>query len=99
MYSKVIQLYIYKLLFYPLLEEFRLLQILANVILRLLQNIARSSLCYAVPCWLPVLNIAVCLCQSQTQNLSLFPPFPSGNYKFLLQSVSLYFVSESLFCK
>ena len=34
---------------------------------RLLQNIEQSSLCYTVgPCWLSVLNIAACTCQSQT---------------------------------
>ena len=31
---------------------------------RLLQNIEQSSLCYIVsPCWLSILNIAVCTCQ------------------------------------
>ena len=34
---------------------------------RLLQNIEQSSLCYIVgPCWLSILNIAACTCQSQT---------------------------------
>ena len=34
---------------------------------RLPHNIEKSSLCYAVgPCWLSILNIAVCTCQSQT---------------------------------
>ena len=34
---------------------------------RLLHNIEQSSLCYTVgPCWLSMLNIAVCTCQSQT---------------------------------
>ena len=47
-----------------------LFQILFPV--RLLQNIEQSSLCYTVdPCWLSVLNIAVCTCQSQTANLAL----------------------------
>ena len=43
--------------------------ILFQIILpfRLLQNIEESSLCYTVgPCWLSILNIIVCLCQSQT---------------------------------
>ena len=32
---------------------------------RLLHNIEQRSLCYTVgPCWLSVLNIAVCTCQS-----------------------------------
>ena len=36
---------------------------------RLLKNIEQSSLCYEVgPCWLPILNITVCTCESQ-------PPF------------------------
>ena len=31
---------------------------------RLLQSLEQSSLCYAVgPCWLSILNIAVCICQ------------------------------------
>ena len=39
---------------------------------RLLENIEQCSLCYTVgPCWLSVLNMAVCTCQSQTPNLSL----------------------------
>ena len=34
---------------------------------RLLHNTEQSSLCNAVgPCWLSILNIAVCTCQSQT---------------------------------
>ena len=34
---------------------------------RLLHNTEQSSLCYTVgPCWLFILNIAVCACQSQT---------------------------------
>ena len=34
---------------------------------RLLQNIKQRSLCSKVgPCWLSILNIAVCTCQSQT---------------------------------
>ena len=34
---------------------------------RWLQNIEQSSLCYTLgPCWLSILNIAVCTCQSQT---------------------------------
>ena len=38
---------------------------------RLLHSIEQSSLCYTVgPCWLSILNIAVCTCQSQTPNLS-----------------------------
>ena len=47
---------------------------------KLPHNIAHSSLCYIVgPCWLSILNIAVCTCQSQTPYLSLpliFSPTP-----------------------
>ena len=43
---------------------------------RLLQNTEQSSLCYTVgPCCLSILNIAVCICQSQPPNLAL-SPFP-----------------------
>ena len=43
----------------------------------LLQNIEQSSLCYTVGlCWLSILDIAVCTCQSQTPNLSLPPTLP-----------------------
>ena len=39
---------------------------------RLLQNIEQSSLCYTEgPCWLSILNIEVCTCESQTPGLSL----------------------------
>ena len=52
---------------------------------RLLQNIEQSSLCYTVGlCWLSIINIAVCTCQSQTPNLSLRPTIPPGNHKFFL---------------
>ena len=35
---------------------------------RVLQSIEQSSLCYTVgPCWLSILNTAVCANQSQTQ--------------------------------
>ena len=58
---------------------------------RLLLNIEQSSLCYAVsPCWLSILSIVVCLCQSQTTNLSLPQPFPFGNHKFV------FYVCESV---
>ena len=41
---------------------------------RLLQNIEQSFLCYAVGlCRLSVLHIAVCICQSQSPNLSFYP--------------------------
>ena len=44
---------------------------------RLLQSIKQSSLCCTVgPCWLSILNVAVCTCWSQTPNLSLPLTFP-----------------------
>ena len=59
---------------------------------RLLQNIEYTSLCYTVgPCCLPILYIVVCICQSQSPNLSLPPPFfPFGNHQFV------FYVCESL---
>ena len=50
--------------------------------LRLLQSIEQSSLyCRVCPCWLFILNIAVCTCQSQTPTLflpSTLPPWLGG---------------------
>ena len=42
--------------------------------LRLLKDIEQSSLCYTVgPCWLSILNIAVCMCLSLPfENIMLF---------------------------
>ena len=52
---------------------------------RLLQSIEQSSLCYTVgPCWLFILNIFGCTCQSQTPNLSLPPTLPPSNHKLVL---------------
>ena len=40
---------------------------------KLLQNIESSSLCYTVgPCWLSILNMVVCTCQSQIPNQTHF---------------------------
>ena len=56
-------------------------------------------MCYAVgPCWLSILNIAVCTHPLQTPYL-FPPPVPSGNHKFILYvcesvSVSLVFVDK-----
>ena len=64
MYSTVIQLYI--------LHVSILFQILFQF--RFLQNSEQSSLCSTVgPCWLSILNIAVCTCQSQMLFISCFP--------------------------
>ena len=47
------------------------------------QSIEQSPLCYTLnPCWLSILNIAVCTCQSQIP--SLFLLFPPNNDKFAL---------------
>ena len=52
---------------------------------RLLQSIEQSSLFYTVgPCWLSILNIPVCTCQSQTPDLPLPAPFPPRNHKLVL---------------
>ena len=51
---------------------------------RLLQIIEQSSLCYTVrPCWLSILNIAVCICQSQ---LGLFLKTIAHEVKLLCMS-------------
>ena len=39
-------------------------------------ELKQSFLCYTGPGWLPILNIAVCIYQSQTPNLSLTPTLP-----------------------
>ena len=60
----------------------------------LLQNTEQSSLCYTVDPWLSVLNIAVCICQSQTPKLPVTSCITSSNNRFVLE------VCESpLFCK
>ena len=52
------------------------------------------SLCCTVsPCWLSVLNIVVCICQSQTPNLSPSPPFLFDNHQvffYVCESVSIF---------
>ena len=61
----------------------------------LLQNTEQSSLCYTVgPCWLSILNIVVCIWQSQTPSLSLPSHLsPSVTISLFSKSVSLF-----LFC-
>ena len=57
---------------------------------RLLENIEQDSLCYTVgPCWLSILNIVVCICQSQTPNLFL-------SDLFALVTISLFSTSDSV---
>ena len=56
---------------------------------RLLQSIEQSSLCYTVdPCRLSILNIVVCICQSQTSNLSL-PAKNNGSFQTHTHSLHL----------
>ena len=51
---------------------------------KLLQNIEQRFLCYTVgPCWLSVLNIVVCNCQSKTPSLSIPSTSPFSNDKFV----------------
>ena len=53
-----------------------------------LQGIEQNSLCYIVdPCWLSILNIVVCICQSQMPNLPL--PYPSPHGSFSMVSLTL----------
>ena len=76
---------------------------------RLLQNIEWSFLCYTVgPCWLSILNVAVCTCQSQTFNVFLPFPLPTrglfpSNCYFLFFFSKLHFqlnkvTSSALWC-
>ena len=68
MYSKVIQFYIYYIIY--IIYIYILFQILFHY--RLLQDIEYSSLCYTVgPSSLSILYIVVCIYQPQTPNLSL----------------------------
>ena len=57
--------------------------------------LSRVPLCYiAGPCWLSILYMVVCICQSQTPNLSPPHVFPLVTVSLFLKSVSLF-----LFCK
>ena len=66
----------------------------------LLQNTEQSSLCYSIgPCWLFILNKAVCVYQSHIPQLSHPPTSLRGNQKFILSvckcvSVNKFFVSK-----
>ena len=82
-YSKVTQLHIYmQLFFFKFFSYLRCYKVLS------------SFLCYTVGfCWLSILNIAVCTCQSQTPNLSILVTiisFPKSVKVFLLLRVHLY---------
>ena len=58
---------------------------------RLPHNTKQSSLCCTVsPCWLSVLNIALCTCPYKLPNSS----FPTATISLFSESVSLF-----LFCK
>ena len=57
-------------------------------------------MCYTVgPCGLSVLPTVVCICYSQTPNLSNPPYFPFGNYKFVLYVcwVNFCFVNKFIY--
>ena len=59
--------------------------------LKLLQNIEQSCLCFTTgPCWLSILNMAVCTCQFQTPSLSI-PPF-------FLSLITINSFSKSVVC-
>ena len=67
--------------------------ILPHLPSKLARATEQSSMCYTVgPCWLPILNIAVCTWSSQSPQLSL-PPTPATMSSFS-KSVSLF-----LLCK
>ena len=96
-YSKEIQLYIF------IYMTHTLFQVLSHY--GLLQDIECSSLCCTVgPCCSLVLHTVVCICYSQTPNLSLPPhppPFPFGLFSvsvslFLLQTQRLTRWTRSL---
>ena len=58
--------------------------------LRSLHNIEQSPLCYTVgPCWLSILNIAVCTCQSQSPYFFL-GCFYGGKSPFLKIYINLF---------
>ena len=84
-YSKAIQLYTYMYLFF-----FQFLSYLGeDNKISLLQDIEQSSLCYTVgPCWLSILNTAVCTCPSQTP-IPLLHPFSLVTISSFPKSVSL----------
>ena len=84
-YSKVIQLDIY-LCVYVCVCVYVLFPILFHY--SFLQDIENSSLSYIIgPCCLFTLYKVVCICQSQTINLS--PLLPLGNLKFFTMSVNV----------
>ena len=64
-YSKLIQLYIHRYLFF-----FKLFSQLGCY------RILSSLFCIVYSCWLSILNIAVCTHQSQTPNLIPTRPYP-----------------------
>ena len=60
---------------------------------RLLQNIEYNSLYYTIGLfWLSISYIAMCICSSQTPNLSLLSNFPCpfGNHKLSSMSMNLF---------
>ena len=62
---------------------------------RLPHNIEQSSPCYTVgPCWLSILNTAVCTCWSKLPNYPFPPFFPLATISSFFKSLNLF-----LFCK
>ena len=62
----------------------------------LLHNIEQGSLCYTVgPCWLSILNIAMCTSIPNSLTVPSPQPLPSGNQKFILcECVSVLKISS-----
>ena len=63
---------------------------------RSLQSIEQTSLCYTVvsPYQFSILYIVVCICQSQSSNLSLPSSLTPGNHKFVLYICNSNSVSQ-----
>ena len=83
--ESVLYIYIYIYILFQILFHYKLLH-----------DIEYSSLCNTVDPCLSALYIVVCICYSQTPNLSppTAPTVPFGDHKFVSMSVSLF-----LFCK
>ena len=66
----------------------------------MLHNIEQSFLCYTVcPCWLSILNIVECTCQSQTLlNIVLYHPAPVVTISLFSKCVSLFDFINKFIC-
>ena len=66
---------------------------------RLLQGIECSSLCYTVgSCYLSLLRIVMCSCQSQAPNLTLLSLSLLVTKNFFPMSVSLFLLKKKFIC-